>query len=256
MIVSHFELVYKPQSPAGPADTVLQGYFLEITNLEAVTLEFALTFNTSAISNADRSLFGNAAVFVDTPGIDNNIGVFSITGGATAKSFGLNRRIVVPAHGTALLALLPSDPFPPALVPPAMANFECRGYVTLTLPPFIFRPQASAPVKVLLTAQNRTQYSDPATGVPKGQSQSSLPIATGKAENLITPGQPRFERGDFVLDRDLVTRLPFMGENLNPVDLMAALMADAQEAGLNLKDFNAALKSAGIGLAVETRKLD
>jgi hypothetical protein len=110
MIVSHFELVYKPQSPAGPADTVLQGYFLEITNLEAIQLEFALNFTTSPITDANRSLFGNAAVFVDTPGIDNNIGVFSITGALASKSFGLNRRIVVPAHGTALLALLPSRP--------------------------------------------------------------------------------------------------------------------------------------------------
>lgn len=253
MIVSHFELVYKPQSPAGPADTVLQGYFLEITNLEAIQLEFALSFTTSPITDVNRSLFRNAAVFVDTPGIDNNIGVFSITGALASKSFGMNRRIVVPAHGTALLALLPSDPFPPALVPPSMANFECRGYATLTLPPFLFRAQAAAPVKVLLTAQNRTQYSDPATGVPKGQSQSSLPITTGKAENLIASGQPLFDFDDLVFDRDLMNKLPFI-ENLSPVQLMAALMAEAQAAGMDLREFNAALKTAGINLAVENRK--
>lgn len=41
MDVSHFELVYKPQSPAAPdgtaaVDSLIQGYFLEITNLESV----------------------------------------------------------------------------------------------------------------------------------------------------------------------------------------------------------------------------
>ncbi len=253
MIVSHFELVYKPQSPAGPADTVLQGYFLEITNLEAVQLEFALNFTTSPISDVNRSLFGNAAVFVDTPSINNNIGVFSLTGALTSKSFGLNRRIVVPAHGTALVALLPSDPFPPSLVPPSLANFECRGYATLTLPGFLFRPQAAAPVKVVLTAQNRTQYSDPATGVPKGQSQSSLPITTGRAENMITPEKPKFDLDDFVFDTDLVTKFPFI-ENLSPAQLMAALMADAQAVGMDLRAFNAALKDAGINMALENRK--
>ena len=41
MEVSHFELISKPQSPSAPTGTlaverVIQGYFLEITNLEDV----------------------------------------------------------------------------------------------------------------------------------------------------------------------------------------------------------------------------
>lgn len=252
MIVSHFEIVYKPQSPAGPADTVLQGYFLEISNLEDVDLNFALSFTTSSISDADRSLFGNAAVFVDTPGTNNNIGVFTLTGALTSKTFSLNRLVSVPAHGTALVALVPSDPFPPASVAPNKANFECRGYVTLTLPASFFRPQAKNPVRVLLSAQNRTQYSDPVTGVPKGQSQASLPIATGKAENLIVPSQPKFNIDDLIISDAVLYPKP----TISPVSMLAGLLADAKDAGLDMKAFNAALKEAGIGMAIETRKLD
>ena len=49
MDVSHFELVWKPQSPAAPTgvsgvDKVFQGYFLEITNLEPVAYSYAVEF--------------------------------------------------------------------------------------------------------------------------------------------------------------------------------------------------------------------
>ncbi len=140
MDISHFELVYKPQSPVPPADTVLQGYFLKISNLEDKSLSFRLDFVTSSITDPDRSLFQNTIVFVDTPGTNNNPGVFTLTGLLDSKSFRLGRLVTIPAHGTALVALLPADPFPmPGTRPPA-PNFECRGYVQLTLPALIRRP--------------------------------------------------------------------------------------------------------------------
>jgi hypothetical protein len=263
MDVSHFELVYKPQSPAGPADTVLQGYFLEITNLEERELQFALRLTTSSISDPDRSLFGNAAVFVDTPGTNNNSGVFTLTGGLTSSSFGLNRRIIVPPNGTALVAVLPSDPFPPGSVPGNMADFECRGFATLTLPPiciplenpggfpFCILQSQGATAKVLLTAQNRALYSDPDTGEPKGQTQGNLPLTTGQSLNEITPQNP------FILGRplDLSAGAAFEASEFAFEDVLAGMLATAAESKMDMKKFNAALKKSKVGVAIESRKV-
>lgn len=263
MDVSHFELVYKPQSPAGPADTVLQGYFLEIANLEERELQFALSLTTSSISDPDRSLFGNAAVFVDTPGSNNNSGVFTLTGGLTSSTFGLNRRIVVPPNGTALVAVLPSDPFPPGSVPGNMADFECRGYATLTLPPvcvpfttsggftFCLLQSQGATAKVLLTAQNRAIYTDPDSGEAKGQTQGNLPLTTGQSLNEITPQNP------FVFERpfNLEAAAAFEASEFAFEDVLAGMLATASESKMDLKKFNAALKKSKVGIAVENRKL-
>jgi len=69
MIVSHFELIYKPQSPAapqdtGPVDNLIQGYFLEVTNLSDQTIEYALTFKAISVSDPNRSLADNALIIV------------------------------------------------------------------------------------------------------------------------------------------------------------------------------------------------
>lgn len=264
MHVSHFELVYKPQSPVGPADTAIQGYFLKITNLEDRALRYGLEFTTSSISNPDRSLFGNAVIFVDTPSV-NNSGVFSLVGPLDAKSFTLNRLITVPAHGTALVAMLPSDPFPPQSIAPADADFECRGYVTITLPALRFRQQSKVPVKVMLTAQNRTVYVDQASGVAKGQSQASVPIATGQALNELEPLKPDlsiFEGGGLAVGGGLVANVDLfpLKEELEllgqpPIEVLFSLLSDLSESEMKLADVNKALKEAGIGMAVETRRL-
>lgn len=264
MEISHFELVYKPQSPSGTADTVLQGYFLEISNLEDFDLQFALRLTTSSISDPDRDLFGNTVVFVDTPSTNNNAGSFTLSGVANSKSYRLNRLITVPAHGTALVAVLPSDPFPPSMVGSAAADFECRGYASLTLPAVfkrssfgqfgILQAQSDRPVRVLVSAQNRAQYQDPSTGDAKGQTQSSVPLANGNALMEIEPGQP------FILDTGgLRPRLDIIDSNpeiaIDFEGTLAGMLASASASGLDLRKFNAAMKEAGIGMAVETRKL-
>jgi len=263
MIVSQFELVYKPQSPAGPADTVLQGYFLEVSNLEDKSYQFALKLTTSSITDADRSLFENAIVFVDTPGVNNSSGVYSLRGDLDDKSYSLNRNFTVPAHGTALIAILPSDPFPPSSVAAGSANFECRGYVTLTIPPvftfadsssfgsFRLTSQGSDPVKVLLTPQNRATYTDPTTGAPKGQTQSSVPISTGQSQNEITPLPA------FLIERDFKPSLIGLSEQdaAQFENKLAAMLSVVAESELDLRSFNAALKKAEIGMAIETRKV-
>ncbi|MGY6549912.1 MAG: hypothetical protein ACXIU7_13055 [Roseinatronobacter sp.] len=251
MIVSQFELVYKPQSPVGPADVALQGYFLTITNLEDMDLRFRLRFTTSSVSDPDRSLFQNAAVLIDTPDV-NNSGIFSLSGNLTSKSFLLRKLVDIPAHGTALVAVLPSDPFPPQLVPAANANFECRGFVTLTLPPNRLKPQAKAPVKVLLSAQNRTLYVTQQDDLPNGQSQASIPISTGQSLNEIVPESFRFDAATDLVLSDLPFKLS--DELLSGSDLLAFL-SEMGDADMDLRELNAALKEAGIGMAIERRKL-
>jgi hypothetical protein len=263
MDISHFELVYKPQSPVPPADTVLQGYFLKISNLEDKELSFRLDFVTSSISNVDRSLFQNTIAFVDTPGTNNNSGLFSLVGGLTDKSFRLNRFVVIPAHGTALVALLPSDPFSMPGSPPPAPNFECRGYVQLTLPALFRRPgfftkaQSTTPVKVMLTPQHRATYLGTG-GVINDQTQSSLPVAGGSAIIHLPPepGGPLVydpPGGVFQFDPDRFKLV------LDRVDLdanaLAGMLAQVAGGGLDIPAFNKAMAAEGIGLALEKRKI-
>ncbi len=260
MQVSQFELVYKPQSPDGPADTVLQGYFLKITNLEEFDLSFRIEFVTSPISDADRTLFDNAVPFVDTPDTNNSIGNYSLIGQADSKRFRLSPLVPVPACGTALVALLPSDPF----LMPAPANFETRGFVKISLPPvfrriegsqfpfFVLQAQASEPVKVLLTPQSRGTYLEQGTGEVKGQTQSTLPLAEGQSQYHVPPEKPFWFPGQFDGGFKAVN-LNIQPEDFTP-ELLAALMAQVEHSETDLRKFNAEVKKLGIGLALERRK--
>ena len=257
MDVSHFELVFKPQSPVPPADTVLQGYFLEISNLEDVGLSYQLEFVTSSISDVDRSLFENAIIFVDTPGTDNNDGVFSLNGDLEAKSFFLSKRVFIPAHGTALVAVLPSDPFAMPTDPP---DFECRGYVRLTLPPvfkfengqFTFGPQADDPVQVMLTPQNRATYLSP-TGEINDQTQSSVPVASGKALNLLEPLPGiLFPDRDFDLDLELTNNL--IGSTRPSPEALTAMIAQVGDDPKRLLAVNEMLAKAGLSVGLAPQR--
>lgn len=262
MDISHFELVYKPQSPVPPADTVLQGYFLKISNLEDKSLSFRLDFVTSSIADPDRSLFNNTIVFVDTPGTNNSPGLFSLTGLLDSKSFRLGRLVTIPAHGTALIALLPSDPFSMPGAPPPVPNFECRGYVQLTLPAVIRRPsffpqpQSTTPVKVMLTPQHRATYLG-ANGVINDQTQSSLPVAGGSAIVQIDPEPGRiivFDPPGSIFDLDPDRFKDLLDKVQLDANALAGMLAQAANGNLDLPAFNKALAAQGIGIALEKRK--
>ena len=258
MNVSHFELVYKPQSPEGPADTVLQGYFLKISNLEDVAYSFQLEFVTSPITDADRTLFGNTLVFVDIAGENQMPGEYSLSGNSDAKSFKLNKVVTIPAHGTALVALLPSDPFVMPGDPVPDPNFECRGYVNITLPPvfrpvgdfFLQRKQSDAPVSVLLTPQHRATYLS-TDGAINDQTQSSIPLASGTGALDVPPQSPFLigKPGAFDLDR--------IRPALEQVELDDSLIVglvsqiEAQQDGLDA--FNTLMAKAGLGLELSRR---
>lgn len=277
MIVSHFELLFKNQAPANTTtgavpDVAVQGYFLEITNLEAVQIEFLAEFVIGApdASLPQRSLADNTLVFLDTPpGLDNRNGrlqgtltdtVFRPRFLAIAGQPSSNIRI--PAGGTALLAVLPSLFASPAdPTPLTVANFEVRGYVNLRVPalrgPSIFftQAQSAAPVKVLLTPQNRTSYLK--GGVISDQTQASLPLATGAAQVAIAA-----EPGGFfppvVVDVGLGRLERLMGgmalDAQEQADLLGSLIAGIDPEKDDVAAFNKALAQAGVGLGLERRK--
>ena len=263
MNVSHFELIFKPQSPVPPADTVLQGYFLSISNLEDVDLSFRLDFVTSPIADPMRTLSGNTVVIVDIAGGNNDF-AYELVGGPAAKSFRLNQLVKIPAHATAKIAVLPDDPFPKPIGDGTAdpADYEARGYVTLRLPALLeivgksvkVVRQLDRPANVLLTPQNRATYFRDGKTI-ESQTQSSLPLASGSALNEIPAEKRPFH--DLVSDVhrpfDLHRLLREVDIDRVP-DLLADLMAVAAASALETKAFNAALKEAGIGMALERRQ--
>lgn len=277
MDVSHFELIWKPQSPQEPQGStavaaVLQGYFLEITNLEDVSYRYSVDFVAAPVTEPLRSLAGNTVVFVDTPGTDNTAGF--LTGSITDTIFRPSTgSITIPAKGTALIAVLPSafGAFPFEPTPLTGPNFEVRGYVRLRLPTvfrqipsptgiprFAIAAQASAPVKVMLTAQNRATYFTE-NGVISDQTQASLPLASGAAVNALAPDQPfRFTAlSDSALDFNPARAqrvMELIGEE-GMVDAAAAMLTTMADAGADLSSFNKSLARQGVALAIERRKV-
>lgn len=273
MDVSHFELVWKRQSPATPIgqsgiDKVFQGYFLEITNLEPVSYRYALEFVAAPAALPERSLAGNTVVFIDTPGVNNAPAV--LTGNIGSTVFRLSTGpITIPPNTTALVAVLPSAfaNLPTDPTPLLTSQFEVRGFVRLRLPPvfkvlntplgpqFVYGPQSNAPVKVMLTPQNRSTYYTEA-GALSDQTQSSLPTASGTAVNMLPPDRPFFFPPLFEsLD---VASLSQMDAMIAPEDrstVMAAMLASMGEDPSDLAKMNAGLAKAGIGLALERRKV-
>lgn len=264
MNVSTFELIFKPQSPLPPADTVLQGYFLNISNLEDVTLRFRVDFVTSSVPDPMRTLANNTVVIVDVAGVNNDFS-FELLGGPAASSFRLNQLVTIPAHATAKIAVLPADPFP---CPPGdgtedPADYEARGYVTLRLPALIegvgagqeFVPQLDHPAQVLLTPQNRAVYLGE-DGAPKSQTQAALQIASGASLNEIPA-----EVGGFTAPDLLPAEMFDPSDVLGVIDpdraseRLAQLIALAAASEIDTRAFNAALREAGIGMALERRNL-
>jgi hypothetical protein len=274
MDVSHFELIWKPQSPASPigvsgVDKVFQGYFLEITNLEAVAYSYEVEFVAAPAVVAERSLAGNTLVFVDTPGTNNAPGVLTGAIGDTVFRPSIGT-ITIPPNGTALIAVVPSAfaGLPQLDNTPIMSsNFEVRGYVRLRLPPvfrrietpfgtrFIYGAQAANPVRVMLTPQNRANYYTNA-GVLADQTQSSLPTASGAAVNLLPPDRPFVFPVDIgVLDLPVLARMEARLAGEDRGMMMAAMMASMDNDEADLAALNKGLAEAGIGMALERRKI-
>jgi len=278
--VSNFELLFKKQAPAAPADlqnvqTVLQGYFLELTNLADTDYEYRLEFVIAAppprtTDRQLRSLAGNAVAFVDSAGRDNRRQPFG--GDVADTSFTLpTGNVRVPAGGTALVAVLPAafgsdDPLTPS--PNAAPAFEVRGYVRISLPslletgsgsgvgrlpPIRIRAQSDEPVPVLLTPQNRATYIA-ADGTIANQTQASLPLAGGQGTVEVPPGsvfpldlEPGTAQERLTRANEMLTATP---EELRPA-LLATLLAEARAGGFGSLDaLNRRLEDLGVDLSL------
>lgn len=270
MEISHFELIFKPQAPVAPSgtsgvETVLQGYFLDITNLEDVEYQYRIEFvifppPASVPDQAGRSLANNTVYILDVAGVNNAFGALNgtITDRVFTPSTGF---ITIPPLATAKVAVLPAV-FDSCMgmAPP---EIEVRGFVRLELPallppppPFAFSPvpQSEEPVKVLVTAQNRAVFFDADMNI-SDQVQASVPISTGGSCVLIEPdeGGPEFIPVPSPISEapalpDLVARA-----GMGPADMIASVLAGGQPGEKELATLNDAMEKAGIAYQVKAR---
>ena len=115
-----------------------------------------------------------------------------------------------------------------------------------------FQPQLDRPARVLQTPQNRATYLS-ASGVINDQTQSSLPTASGGALAEVQP-----ETGFILNPAVIATRMQEFGE-IDRLDFderdLAMMLAALPASGVDFKEVNAVLKEAGIGMALENRKV-
>ena len=204
-MLSHFELLFKDQAPVIgiEVETVLQGYFLELTNLEERDFLYDIEFVALASNDgsANRQLDENTIAILDNPGAPSDDNVFgrldlvsSVGPLNTYSPTDLSLRIA--AGATALLVIIPQ------VIPimgDAMAvdrDFEVRGYVQLSLPANADgSPQSNRAVQVMASPQNRAAfYTFPnATnfggGILRNQTQTSLPTGNGGCVQSIEPSE-------------------------------------------------------------------
>jgi len=204
-LLSHFELLFKDQAPVIgiEVETVLQGYFLELTNLEERDFLYDVQFVSLASSDgfSNRQLDANTIAILDNPGApstDNVFGQLNLVSSNgplnTYSATALSLRIA--AGATALLAVIPQ------VIPvmgDAMAvgrDFEVRGYVQLSLPEVGGFAQSNRAVNVMATPQNRAAFyvfpnaGNFGGGVLRNQIQTSMPTGNGGCIQSVEPDGP------------------------------------------------------------------
>jgi hypothetical protein len=134
--ISSFELLVKPIIPRvadqlGAGRTVIQGYFLTITNLASTNTPEAalapLTFNLKFRAVSPIFTVANIAAFWDTTGTDVPVnGTASVVLGTPE----LNFRLTLGRGDTGLFILQPNITNPDLVT---AANLEVRGYVEVSL---------------------------------------------------------------------------------------------------------------------------
>ncbi len=181
--VSSFELLVKPlvQSSAdilGAGRTIIQGYFLTISNLNTIPVTLRVNFKAQSPNISSRPLLA----FFDV----NNVNAPLVANPSTAIN--QTYTISVPAGDTGVFLLQP-DVSQASIV--ATANTEIRGFVTVSLA----QPFGSNSFNLLLTPQQRGTFLPKGFVVPAtppspsattnqdfDQLAYSLPTATGGAQ--------------------------------------------------------------------------
>ena len=203
-LVSQFELIFKKQAPINGVEleTVLQGYFMQLTNLEEKNLLFNIDFVSQMPSNNDTGgkLDSNTLAILDNPGASVPNNVFSqlqilSTTNNTYRARGHTYDIA--SGATALLTVIPQVvKFPGVDETPVGRDIEIRGYVQISLPAFEEKAQSSKPVDIMVTPQNRASFftfpSDDTFdgGIIKNQVQATLTTSTGGAVLQVEPDSP------------------------------------------------------------------
>jgi hypothetical protein len=271
MEISTFEILTAPIAPVvgippaliPVARRVVQGYFLTISNLEAIDLQYRIEFSISLPVPADpnKILLNNAVLIVDVEGLNTTIPLTQ----QPEKPKVYRGFFTIPAHKTASVQLLPK--LPDVLTPGLL---EVRGYVSLFLPlrgvggrrPF---PQSRTPVKVLLNPEIRGTFlpnnfpSAANTELDFDQINYTLAIASGKGLNEITsePAQPIIVEVTLkpVLERlsNGTLDLPSLeGDNSEKALMLVQLLAELDPSEANLKDLNTVMEKLEIPLRMSS----
>ncbi|MDC0434719.1 hypothetical protein OAM69_03660 [bacterium] len=203
-LISQFELIFKKQAPINGVEleTVLQGYFMQLTNLEEKNLLFNIDFVSQMPSNNDTGgkLDSNTLAILDNPGAPVPNNVFSQLQILPAT----NNTYRAPGHtydiaagATALLTVIPQVvKFPGVDETPVGRDIEIRGYVQISLPVLKDKAQISKPADIMVTPQNRASFftfpSDDTfdDGIIKNQVQATLTTSTGGAVLQVEPDSP------------------------------------------------------------------
>jgi len=191
-IISHFEILFVKQAPVLnlPVETVLQGYFLELTNLEEKDFLYDVEFVSLPPSSgaANRQLDHNTIAILDNPGApatNNVFGQLAPVGGSTDTYRAPELELRIAARATAKLAVLPQ--IVPLVNDDILVerNFEVRGYVQISLPEVDGSAQSGRALRIMVTPQSRAAFydfpndGDFVGGSLKNQVQASLPTGTG-----------------------------------------------------------------------------
>jgi len=266
MEISTFEILTAPIAPVigippeliPVARRVVQGYFLTLTNLEAISLQYRIEFSISLPVPADpnKILLNNAFLVVDVEGINTPV-TLTQQPGRPEVYVGLFR---IPAHKTASVQLLPI--LPQALTPGLL---EVRGYVSLFLPPgrrgF---PQSSTPVKVLLNPEIRgtflpNDFPPQAPTLPDfDQINYTLAIASGKGLNEIPP-EGRQIAIDLPTLEPILEELrngtlePSLGaDNSERAKMLVQLLAELDPSEANLKNLNTVMEKLEVPIRMSS----
>ena len=263
MEISTFEILAKPIAPVKGIDPallpvarrVVQGYFLTISNLEAIDLRYRIEFTVSLPVPADPNKIlldkKNAFLVIDVEGANFEVPLTQVPG----KPKVYRAFFTIPAHKTASVELLPK--LPEALDPGLL---EVRGYVSLSRAVFGFPPESFPPVKVLLNPEIRGTFlpndfpSRANTGFDFDQINYTLAIASGKGLNEIPPEGGKLLSIDFPTLEPLLEQLgkgtldlaSLEADNSEKGQLLVELLAQLDPSQVSLKDLNTVMEKLDI----------
>jgi hypothetical protein len=266
MEISTFEILTAPIAPVmglppvllPVARRIVQGYFLTISNLEAIDLRYRIEFTISlpVPEDPNKILLNNAFLVVDVEGANTTIPLTQ----QLVRPEVYSAVFTIPARKTASVQLLPI--LPQALTPGLL---EVRGYVSLFLPPgrrgF---PQSSTPVKVLLNPEIRgtflpNDFPPQAPTLPDfDQINYTLAIASGKGLNEIPP-EGRQIAIDLPTLEPILEELrngtlePSLGaDNSERAKMLVQLLAELDPSEANLKNLNTVMEKLEVPIRMSS----